>query len=361
MATTTHIAKGGALRRSGTILTLVLSIAVGALAGRTALPTESSAAAPVQQSASASYSYGWPVKPFDRQHPIRGNFGDPRTVFGGRPTQHGVMTSGGDFSLHRGVDISAPNGTAVYPVASGVVTRAQAEEIDIDSGNGLTFEYWHLVRTVSVGDHVERNQTVLGHIMPGAQHVHLSELRNGRLVNPLAPGHLGPYADTTMPAVKAITFRRGASATPILPDCVSGSVELIAEAIDTPALPVPGMWRNLPVSPAALSYRIEVAKTGRAVVPETTAMDVRNALPGSTADIWRTYARGTHMNMPQFGPRRYWYQPGVYLFKLTPNQFDTRRLRNDVYELTVTARDTAGNHSSTTQVFTVRNGRGNTC
>ena len=26
--------------------------------------------------------YGWPVRPFDVAHPIRGNFGDPRTVFG---------------------------------------------------------------------------------------------------------------------------------------------------------------------------------------------------------------------------------------------------------------------------------------
>src|ERR1700730_14677417 len=26
------------------------------------------------------FAYHWPIKPFDRQHPIRGDFGDPRTV-----------------------------------------------------------------------------------------------------------------------------------------------------------------------------------------------------------------------------------------------------------------------------------------
>ena len=31
-------------------------------------------------------SYGWPVKPFNRQHPVRGSFGDPRSVFRGTPT-----------------------------------------------------------------------------------------------------------------------------------------------------------------------------------------------------------------------------------------------------------------------------------
>ena len=27
-------------------------------------------------------SYGWPVKPFDRQHPVRAYFGDPRNCSG---------------------------------------------------------------------------------------------------------------------------------------------------------------------------------------------------------------------------------------------------------------------------------------
>ena len=361
MATTTHIQKGGALRRSGTIVVLVLSILAGALAGKTALPSESSAAASMWQAASGrSYSYGWPIKPFDRQHPVRGNFGDPRTVFAGRASHRGLLAAGGNFSFHRGIDISAPDGTLVYPVKSGVVTRAEAEVIEIDSGGGVIFEYWHLVRLVSTGDRVARNETALGRIMPAAKHVHLSEVRNGRLVNPLAPGHLGPYSDTTTPAVRAITFRRGQNGPALLPECVRGVVSLVADAADTPAAPVPGMWRGLPVSPAALSFRIEVAKTGRAVMPETMAMDVRDALPAS-GNLWQTYARGTHMNMPQFGTRRFWYQPGVYLFRLGSSPLDTRRLGNGVYRLTATAWDTAGNHASTAQVFTVQNRRTDAC
>ena len=353
--TATHSNRRGALRRTGSIVAAVLSVGTGSFLGQTAAPLGQSAAAPAARAGTAQEpAYGWPVKPFDRQHPIRGYFGDPRTVFAGPATQRGLMAGAGDFSFHRGVDISAPDGTPVYPVASGVVSRIADELIEVDCGNGLRFEYWHLVRQVSVGEHVTKDQTVLGRIMRGAQHVHLSELRDGRLVNPLAPGHLGPYRDTTTPTVAAITFRRPNAAEPLLPYAVSGTVELLAAASDTPPLPVPGMWHGLPVSPASLSYRIRVLKTGRVVVPETRAMDVRSVLPAS-GSLWQTYARGTHMNMPQFGKRRFWYQPGVYLFKLTPAPFDTRRLRNDVYELTVTASDTAGNHSSTTQVFTIQN------
>ena len=57
--------------------------------------------------ASGASAYPWPFKPFNKQHPIRGFFGDPRTVF-----ENGVLSGGFDgpgfFSFHQGVDIAAP-------------------------------------------------------------------------------------------------------------------------------------------------------------------------------------------------------------------------------------------------------------
>lgn len=81
-------------------------------------------------------------------------------------------------------------------------------------------------------------------------------------------------------------------------------------------------------------------------------MDVTRTLP-ATSDLWHTYARGSHMNQVKMGSHRYWYQPGVYLFKL--DLFDTTRLKDGVYQLTVTAWDTAGNRSSTPQIINVHN------
>ena len=52
--------------------------------------------------------YSWPLKPFDRAHPVRGYFNDPRI-------------SGRSRAFHFGIDISAPNGTPVYAVRGGVV------------------------------------------------------------------------------------------------------------------------------------------------------------------------------------------------------------------------------------------------
>src|SRR3954463_13340516 len=55
----------------------------------------------------SSYAYHWPVKPFDCQHPIRGAFGDPRTM--AIDQRFGVTAPGdsGSYAFHTGVDIVA--------------------------------------------------------------------------------------------------------------------------------------------------------------------------------------------------------------------------------------------------------------
>jgi murein DD-endopeptidase MepM/ murein hydrolase activator NlpD len=356
MATNSHI-KTGARRRTATMLLLAGAIGGGALAGRTALPvSSSSAASPAESAARTAQSggYGWPVKPFDQQHPVRGSFGDPRTVFRGAPTLRGLLTSDGEFLYHQGIDVSAPDGTAVYPVRSGVVRIVTAEWVEIDSDNGVAFQYWHIKPVVRVGDHVDAKQDVLGHILRASKHVHLTELKDGKAVNPLAPGHIGPYADTTIPRVNEISFRSSDTGPELLPEYLHGRVELVVSASDTHAVPVPGQWAGLPVTPAKLTFRVTAFPSDRNAVPETTAMDVTSRLPPMSS-MWHTYARGTHMNMVKMGAHRYWYNPGVYLFKLTQSLWDTHELADGVYRITVTASDTAGNHSSGSQIFQVHN------
>jgi hypothetical protein len=359
MATNSHSGRYGR-----TIVRLSLAAVAIALGGY-AYGAASHAAAPAEQHSvvltasrdSRPYSYGWPVKPFDKQHPVRGSFGDPRSIFHGPPTVRGLMTSSCACSYHQGIDISAADGTAVYPVRSGVVTIVTSQWIQVDSGNGAAFQYWHINPSVQRGDRVSEDGTVLGHIVKDAEHVHLTQLQDAKPVNPLAPGNIGPYTDTTVPDVGAITFRARDTGPELIPEYLHGRVEIVAKAWDTPAIAVPGIWHGLPVTPARLTFHITRLPQRRVVVPETDALDVRRSLP-FTPDMWHTYARGTHMNFVQMGSHRYWFQPGSYQFKLTPVAFDTRRLKDGAYELTVTAWDTAGNHSSATQVFSVHNRSG---
>ena len=301
----------------------------------------------------AGTGYGWPIKPFHSEHPIRGNFGDPRTVFLTPPTPESVLSGRGSFSFHQGVDISAPNGTAVYPVRSGTVTAITPIWVRVASGNGETFEYWHIAPAVRVGDRVTSEKTVLGRIIKPAGHVHLTQYENGHVVNPLVPGRLEPYHDTTKPVVESISLRRSDNGRDLLASFVRGRIEMLVDAYDMPTMRVKGEWAGLPVTPALLTWRIQ-RWTGRTVVPERIAADFRTTVPPNSA-FWRIYARGTYQNMAVFGQHYSYLQRGSYLFRLTPRPFDTSRLEDGVYDLVVTATDIRGNTSSRSLRFTVHN------
>ena len=93
-----HIPGG---ERTRTLLCVVFTLVA-------ALFVVSSGAA--REATTASGSYQWPLKPFDQPHPIRGSFGDPRTVFSTPPTEEGLMTGSGKFTFHSGVDIGVRTG-----------------------------------------------------------------------------------------------------------------------------------------------------------------------------------------------------------------------------------------------------------
>jgi hypothetical protein len=263
------------------------------------------------------------------------------------------MTGDGSFSFHQGVDISAPDGTAVYPVASGVVSQVTPAWVRVDSGNGRAFEYWHIRPLVHTGQQVAVDSTVLGHILRGAEHVHLTELENGAVVNPLARGRLTPFTDTTAPVVGAIAFSNRANGSDELPAFLRGVVEIVVEAHDHPTVPAPGIWKDLPTTPALLTWRIQ-RPNGKVVVPDRVAADFRSSLPPNST-FWTTYARGTYQNMCVFGPHYSYMQNGRYLFKLTPKPFDTTILRDGVYDLVVTATDMRGNTGHLSQRITIHN------
>jgi hypothetical protein len=263
-------------------------------------------------------AYGWPVKPFDRPHPVRGNFGDPRTSF---------------FGDH----ISAPDGTAVYPVTSGRVIDVEPDNITIEAYDGRHFQYWHIAPNVIVGEAVTTDETTLGHILPRLGHVHLSEIDRGHVVNPLLPGHLFPYEDAKPPRVDRVivTDERGRT---LFGPTVDGSITISAVAHDVPSIAPPGHWRAAIVSPATLSWWL-TGLDGSIVRGPGTAFDVRHILPPPHA-FWQVYSAGTFQNFP-VSARHHLRIAGNYVFHLT--ELDTEGLANGPYAVTVKATDICGN------------------
>jgi hypothetical protein len=361
MATNTHIPVRSARRcilRSAvskfafvTALAIATSSALAFSGALNAGPELAKASRTAGARAVSGESYGYPVKPFDQEHFVRANLGDPRTQFFGPPTLRTLLRAGGHFSFHQGVDISAHPGTAVYPVIDGTVTAVTPLYIRVSSDGGRAFEYWHTGALVRNRQQVTARQTVLGRVEAPSNHVHLTEYEGGRVVNPLVPGRLTPYHDSTQPTVPAIMLRRTDSGRELLPNFVRGRVEIVAEADDEPTVPGRDIWHG-PVTPSLVTWRIRDL-AGRVVVRQRVAADFRTTVPPDSA-FWSVYARGTYQNQTIFGRHYSYQQRGSYLFKLAQD-FNTRALRDGVYDLIVTATDIRGNSGSQTLRFTVHN------
>jgi murein DD-endopeptidase MepM/ murein hydrolase activator NlpD len=244
-------------------------------------------------------AYSWPVKPFDRQHVIRGSFDDPR--FG--------------LYFHFGVDIAVPDGTRVYAVESGTVFR-YSDAIAVRRPGGREFSYWHVRATVPEHSYVEAGQEI-GVVRRGFEHVHFAEFDGHTYVNPLRRGGLTPYRDTTVPAVWPIDVALSSS----------GTMKATVDALDVPPMRPRGPWRDAIFTPEIVRWRL--LEGGVAVVPWTVASDFRRFLP--PRKYTSVYAPGTRQNRPD--------RPGKYLFWLTRGM----SLLDGSYAIQVQAIDVRGN------------------
>ena len=272
--------------------------------------------------------YGWPVKPFRRQHPVRGFFGDPRISNHERTKQ-----------FHFGVDISAPNDTPVYATLTGRITIStrHPHTVYVVGRDGSEHSYWHVIPSVRSGERAVAYRTVLGRIEAPYAHVHFSEARHGQYLNPLRPGAMGPFVDDTTPWVARLTAESGDRL--LQSSGLRGPFDLVAEVGDETPLAIPRPWHDLPVTPAVLRWRL--VSRSVAVPGWRTAADFRRTIPSASAfgSVW---AAGTTQNHVR--------APGHYRVVLGRG-FDLRAGR---YVVEVAVRDTSGNHSTSRFPLVVR-------
>jgi hypothetical protein len=320
---------------------------------------------------------GWPVRPHDEQHPVRGAFLDPR------PDKQGGAT------FHNGVDVAVrddrpePGAPArrthhVYAIEGGRVEAASRPGVRglVDIGH---FRYEHVDARVRVGESVEAGQPI-GWTCDGTWHVHLGERAvdaSGvrRWVNALRPGgKVHPFVDRAKPEVKEIRYYT--PATPAwgrrighvvrLPQAgrrldksrLAGIVDVRVRADDPQSfvgwfrdLP----WLEAPHHPFRLDVTVVHLGTGEIVDRhEVFRSNWYLRLPAA-----QHFAPGTDQNMPANGCLRHHRTArcaGIYWFRVYPEPYwDTRRLANGRYRLRVRAWDAAGNSAKADSNVTIRN------
>lgn len=264
-------------------------------------------------------------------HPVRAYLNDPRD---------GEQAS----AFHFGIDVSAPDGTAVCAVEPGKVHLGGPQNIAVvSSASPRTFGYWHVVPAVHHGDRVAAGG-LLGHVGDGWAHVHFAERQagaGGAYLNPLRAGALAPFRPAGKPTVTGVAFTRAGTA--LDPRSLNGAVDIVADAHDLPPLPVPPPWADMPVTVARLRWRLLRGNT--VARPWHTPVELGlTMLPA--ADFSRIYAPGTRQNHPS--------TPGRYRYFLA-HRLSTRLFPDGEYRLEVEAANVRGGASKLSVALAIAN------
>jgi murein DD-endopeptidase MepM/ murein hydrolase activator NlpD len=270
-----------------------------------------------------AHAYGWPLKPFDQIHPLRGSLDDPRFHVGLNLKTYA--------NFHFGLDIAAPDGTPVYAVEPGTAVRGP-QMISVRRPNRRVFGYWHIRPVVRTGEHVKLHQLV-GYIAQGWGHVHFAESVAGTYRNPLRKGALTPYKDPNVPMVDAISVEHieGHALQSMGAGAISGVVAFVADAYELPSIEPLAPWNRCHLVPSLVRWRI-IPADGDPPGPWLVAADFRNRLLPNTM-FANIYAPGTYQNKPN--------RPGDYRFWLTQS-FDTASMPDGSYFIEVQASNEAG-------------------
>jgi hypothetical protein len=320
---------------------------------------------------------GWPVRPHDLQHPIRGSFLDPRPD----PELGAIYHDGIDVAVRDDrPERGAPSGRThrVYAIEGGPVFLATPRGARGFARIGH-FGYGHIDPLVQTGETVVPGQHI-GWSCKDDWHLHLSEFiftsESPLVVNPLRPGgKLRPYADTARPEIHEVRFytpatpawtRRPTTSIARLPPAgtrlprerLFGRVDVRVRVNDPQSfigwfqeLP----WLAAPHHPFRLAVTILDLATQR-IVRRREAFRAEQVLHISAS---QHFAPGTEQNLPAHGcmlRHSTMRCDGVYWFRLFPRYWDTTRLFDGRYAVRVRAWDVAGNLASAEVPITIANG-----
>ncbi len=166
----------------------------------------------------AQDSFPWPVTPFNSSQEITGNFSEYRST-----------SANGHF--HNGTDIPKPDGSPVYSVKNGVVTSMSAQGSSaFVRVNDVAYVHIQPNPSLSLGDSVFAQQTVLGAILSGQGHVHFTNgFVGSERSSVLAGSGLTPYQDPWPPIIRFVEFYQNNTTNKLRNEALSGPVDIVVK------------------------------------------------------------------------------------------------------------------------------------
>ncbi len=191
-------------------------------------------------------TYQWPFPPFNTTQPITGAFCEFRNTL---TANH----------FHNGTDVPQADGSPVYPVLSGTIYSIGTSATDGTSayvrvktnigGQWKHISYVHIEPNpiLQPGMSVTVGTTVLGNILSGLGHTHLterelvaSENSNGVEIGALRePGGMTPYVDTYSPKVLWVKFFQDNSNNEFTTKKIFGNVDFVSQIVERNGTGVP--------------------------------------------------------------------------------------------------------------------------
>ena len=206
-------------------------LVAGLAAAAALLCTAPSASAPRLRPDAHGPTYGWPVKPFHRQHPVRGFFGDPRIGMTPKgmqrqvPLRHRRLVPQRHARLCHARRHRPPR---VVPTRDGRGRRCDGH---------TEFQYWHIRPAVRNGQRVTAYHTVVGWVEPPWEHVHFAESATACTSTRCAAARSGRSPTRRAPRVKQLGEADG---RPVIRHGGARRGRPVVEAYDETPIAVPG-------------------------------------------------------------------------------------------------------------------------
>ncbi|MBI3110024.1 MAG: T9SS type A sorting domain-containing protein [Ignavibacteriales bacterium] len=297
----------------------------------------------------------WPNPPFTGSHDINGTFCEFRNTL---TANH----------FHNGVDIGEPDGYPIYSSLDGVVhvvdgTAGSNSYVRVRS---LVEERWKHISYVHIqpnpglaaGSPVVAGVTILGTVLDGLGHVHLTERElvpgqneSGAEINALRNGGgLTPYLDPYTPVINKTTlrFRQAGGGVQIPPGALFGKVEIIIKVDERNGLGTVGGTKTNNGT-YAIGYRIRSADTSD-IVSEPPDQGLRYRFDRKPLDSY--VGRAFLESMSTVSAHYYIVTNGSGAAAVNSsrvvatNSFDTELLPEGNYVLEIFTEDTRANRDS---------------